>query len=80
MRRLGMVGSTQPLAIVVGALAFAIGIPSSRLLKPRMKSTTIKHILIAKFKDDVERADIEEMVAKYGALVDVISQMGGFEW
>ena len=75
-----MVGSSPPLTIAVGALAFAIGALSSRLLKPRMKSTTIKHVLLAKFKDGIEPADIEEMAAKYGALVDAIPQMKGFEW
>ena len=75
-----MVSSSPPLTISVGAVVFVIVILTSKLLKPRMKNTTIKHILLAKFKDGVTPADIEAMAAKYGALVDAIPQMKGFEW
>ncbi|XP_010548974.1 PREDICTED: stress-response A/B barrel domain-containing protein HS1 [Tarenaya hassleriana] len=41
---------------------------------------TVKHVLLAKFKDDVPPEKIEELIKGYADLVNLIEPMKAFHW
>lgn len=40
----------------------------------------VKHLLLAKFKDDVTPEKIEELISGYANLVNLIEPMKAFHW
>lgn len=40
----------------------------------------VKHVLLAKFKDDVSLEKIEELIQGYANLVNYIEPMKAFQW
>lgn len=40
----------------------------------------VKHILLAKFKDDISQERIEELIKSYANLVNLIPPMKSFHW
>ncbi|KAF3784548.1 hypothetical protein EJ110_NYTH29918 [Nymphaea thermarum] len=40
----------------------------------------VKHILLAKFKDEIPQQRIEQLIRGYAALVPLVPSMKGFHW
>ncbi|GAU16823.1 hypothetical protein TSUD_200660 [Trifolium subterraneum] len=41
---------------------------------------TVKHIVLAKFKDEISEQQIDELIKGYANLVNLIPQMKSFHW
>eukprot|EP00897_Mesotaenium_endlicherianum_P005962 jgi/Mesen1/5394/ME000268S04591 len=76
--------STVTTGVAVGmALAGVLTgylISRSSVMKPKIKKTTVKHVFLAKFKDDMPEKEIQEAIAGYRDLIHQIKEMKGFEW
>ncbi|CAI5494551.1 unnamed protein product [Closterium sp. Naga37s-1] len=76
---------TRELASIITAAAALVGtgvglLLSRTLLKPKIGKSTVKHVLLAKFKADWTAEQIQELIDGYQALTKKIPAMKGFEW
>lgn len=44
------------------------------------KKGVVKHVLLAKFKDEVSAEHVEELIKGYANLVSIIEPMKAFHW
>ncbi|GJP29422.1 hypothetical protein CLOM_g2810 [Closterium sp. NIES-68] len=76
---------TRELATIITAAAALVGtglglLLSRTVLKPKLSKSTIKHVVLTKFKADRTAEQIQELIDGYRALTEKIPAMKGFEW
>eukprot|EP00475_Leptophrys_vorax_P009409 TRINITY_DN16253_c0_g1_i1.p2 TRINITY_DN16253_c0_g1~~TRINITY_DN16253_c0_g1_i1.p2 ORF type:complete len:144 (-),score=22.80 TRINITY_DN16253_c0_g1_i1:109-540(-) len=68
---------TAAAAVAGTALGFVL---SRTALKPQLGTSTVKHVVICKFKADLTAEKIAELIDGYKGLTEKISAMKGWEW